>query len=67
MGLNNCMSQPRGPCVDWIFEYQPKALEILTQLSRYKRAESNLLLDKKDPQHWIQLSGLYIYSYTFIV
>ena len=32
---------------NWVFEYQPIALEILTQPSRYKRAEINLIADKK--------------------
>ena len=31
------------------FEYQPIASEVLTKPSRYKRAESNLLLDEKGP------------------
>ena len=32
---------------NWFFEYQPIASEILTQPSRYKEAESNLIADKK--------------------
>ena len=43
------------PTLNWIFEYQPTASEILTHPSRYMRAKS--------PQQWIQVV---IYSYTFI-
>ena len=32
---------------NWVYEYQPIASQTLTQLSRYKRAESNMLADKK--------------------
>ena len=32
---------------NWDFEYQSIASEILTKESRYNRAESNLLVDKK--------------------
>ena len=48
------MSPPRNPrsTFNWIFEYQPIEIEILTQLSRYKSAESILLADEKGPQHW---------------
>ena len=41
------MFQALGP---YAFENQPIALVILTQPTRYKRAESNLLADKKGPQ-----------------
>ena len=41
------MFQARGP---YAFENQPIALGILTQPTRYKRAESNSLADKKGPQ-----------------
>ena len=33
---------------NWVFEYQPIASQTLTQLSRYKRAESHLLADEKE-------------------
>ena len=57
MGKNNCMSLPEDPVPTsiWIFENQPITSGILTQPSRNKRAESNLLADEKDPQHWIQV------------
>ena len=35
------------PTLNWVFENQPIALGILTQPSRYKREESNLLADEK--------------------
>ena len=61
---------PRGgdplPTFNWIFEYQPIASEILTQPSRYKRAESNLLADEKGP--WKRGAGclvIHLY-YKFI-
>ena len=38
------------PTFKWVFENQPIASGILTQPRRYKRAESNLLEDKKGPQ-----------------
>ena len=39
----------------WVFVNQPIALLISTQPSHNKRAESNMLADKKGPQHLIQL------------
>ena len=52
------MSPPRGPYADFqmglVFEYQLIASKILTQTTRYKRAESKLLSEEKDPQqYWI--------------
>ena len=38
------------PTFKWVFEYQSTASGILTQPSRYKRTESNLLADEKGPQ-----------------
>ena len=38
------------PVPTWFFEYQKIASQILAQLSRYKRAESNLLAGEKGPQ-----------------
>ena len=35
------------PTFNGVFEYNPIALEILTQQSRFKRAEINLIADKK--------------------
>ena len=52
-GLKNFMSPPFVDPVstfNLVFEYEPIAPEILTQPSRYKRAESNLLADEKCPQ-----------------
>ena len=51
---------------NWVFQYQPIASEILTQPSRYKTAESNLLADEKGPQHWIQLVVWVIHLYLYI-
>ena len=58
--LDNCMSRHVDPVptFNWVFGYQPIASQILTQPSRYKGAESNLLAAGKGPQ----LSGLYIYT-----
>ena len=42
---------------------QPISSGILTQSSRYKRAESNLIADEKG----LQLSGYTIYIYIFIL
>ena len=50
------------PTFHWFFEYQPIASVILTQPSRYKRAESNLQADEKGPQHWIQ-----VFVYTILL
>ena len=65
VGLNICMSSPCDPVPTfiWVFEYQPIALEILTQPSRYKRAESDLLADKTGPYHLGQVIHLYLYIY----
>ena len=38
------------PTFNWVFENQPIASKILTQPSRYKRAESKLLSDEKGLQ-----------------
>ncbi len=38
------------PTFNWGLEYQPIESYILTQPSRSKRAESNLLADEKGPQ-----------------
>ncbi len=69
-GLNNCMSPLPTPLtlyrisIIWVFEYQPIASYVLTQPSHYKRAETNLLADKKVPKIGaMQLSRLYIYTY----
>ena len=35
------------PTLNWVFENEGKASGILTHPSNYKRAESNLLADKK--------------------
>ena len=50
---NNCMFPFRGTLCRLLIENQPIASKILTQTSRYKRAESNLLADEKGPQHRI--------------
>ena len=56
------------PTFNWVFEYQPIAWNILTQTSRYKIAERNLLADEKGPQNWIQaviwIICLYLYIYS---
>ena len=39
------------PTSDWVFKYQPKASNTLTQPSLYKKAEKNLLEDEKGPKH----------------
>ena len=38
------------PTFNWVFENQQMTSGILTQPSRYKRAESNLLADEKGLQ-----------------
>ena len=37
------------PTFNWVFEYQPIALEILSHPRRYEREENNLLTDKICP------------------
>ena len=56
------------PTFNWVFEYQPIVLEILTQPRRYKRAESNFLEHpKRVSTTWTsQLSGFYIILYLYI-
>ena len=54
------------PTSNWVFENQPIAGEILTQSSRNKRAESNLLADEKGPQHWIQVIVWVIHLFLYI-
>ena len=39
-----------GPCAD--FQLGPRILANITQTSRYKKAESNLLEDEKVPTIW---------------
>ena len=48
---------------NYVFEYQPIASEILTQPSRYKRAESNLLADEKGPQDRGQVAAFVKHLY----
>ena len=43
------LPQDPMPTLNWVFENQPIASGKLTQPSRYKRVESNLLADKKGP------------------
>ena len=51
-----------GSTLNWVFVYQPIPSDTLTQSSRYKRAECNLLADEKVPTTGSrQLTGLYIY------
>ena len=52
------------PTFNRVFEKQPIASGILTQLSRYKRAESNLLSDEKGPHQGDPGSCLVIHLYT---
>ncbi len=54
------------PTSNWFFECQPMALEILTQQSRCKKAESNLLSDEKGLQHWFQVVVWIIHLYLYI-
>ena len=51
---------------NWVFEYQPIASQILTQPSRYKRAESNLFSYEKDLQHLNQVDIWILYTYLYI-
>ena len=51
------------PTFNCIFENQLIASGILTQLCRYKRAESNLLSDEKGPQQGDPGSCLVIHLY----
>ena len=46
-GLNNCMYHV--PTFIWVFKNQPIVTGVLTQPSRCKRAENNLLADEKGP------------------
>ena len=46
-----------------VLENQPVESGIITQLSYYKRAESNLLADEKGPQHGDPGSCLDIHLY----
>ena len=48
---------------NWVFENQQIASGILTQPSRYKRAECNLLVDGKGPQQVDPGSCLVIHLY----
>ena len=59
------MSPSRRPCDEYliVFENQPIASGILTQLSHYKRAESNLPADKKGSRQKDPGSCLVIYLY----
>ena len=43
------------PTFNWVFENQTIALEILTQPVCYKRTESYLVTDEKDPNRGIQV------------
>ena len=52
-----------GVNLNLIYEFQPIAPEILTQLSCYKRTESNLLADEKDPYHLGKIAGLIIHLF----
>ena len=53
---------------NWVFENQPMASEILTQLSRYKRAEINFIADEKSPYHGDPGSYLVMHLYCkFII
>ena len=57
------------PTFTLVFEYQTIASEIFTQPSHYKKAENNLLADKKGPQHWIQLViriNIHLYLYIYL-
>ncbi len=55
------------PTFNWVFENQPKESGILTQPSRYKRAEINLLSDGKGSQQGDPSSCLIcIYIYIYI-
>ena len=56
----------RGTLCRLSIENQPIASKILTQTSRYKRAESNLLADEKGTHHWNQLDILVIHLYLYI-
>ena len=51
------------PTFNWVFGYQPVVSVILSQPSRYKKEESNLLADEKGSQHWIQVFVWVIYLY----
>ena len=54
------------PTFNQVFGYQPVVSVILSQPSRYKIAESNLLADEKGPQHWIQVFVWVIHLYFYI-
>ena len=49
------------PTFNWVFENQSKKSGILTQLSCYKIADSNLLVDQKGPQQGDPSSFLVIH------
>ena len=70
MGLISACLHPKDPVstFNWVFENQPIGSGISRQQCHYKRAESNLQADEKDPQQGIQVIVLlYIYFYRFIV
>ena len=54
------------PNFNWVLENQPIASVILTQPSRHKRVESNLLADEKGLQQGNPDSCLLIYTSIFI-
>ena len=51
------------PTINWFFEYKPIVSGILTQPSRYKGAESNLLEDEKGAWKRGQVV-VWLYIYT---
>ena len=53
----------KDPVPTWVFENQPIESGIITQLSRYNRAETNLLADEKGPQQGDPGSCLFINLY----
>ena len=54
------------PAFNWVFAYQSITSKMLTQSSRYKRAESSLLADEKDPQQWVLVVVWVIHLYLYI-
>ena len=60
------MSPSRGPCAEFQLEYQQIASGIISQPSRYKRAESHLLADEIGTQQGDLRRCLVIHLYLLL-
>ena len=59
------MSSPRGPCADFQLGLLISANSVakINIAKLHKKAESNLLADKRGPQHWILVVVRVIHLY----